>query len=347
MQLIISGNPNLGPIFNVVYLANKHYSNQISKVLFIDNISPAREIDGKIIKQGSLFDHEGNPVESERNEIIRTYIKGIAIESIVLDKSGFHKEVPRILSEQLKIYDRSQIVIDLTNGDKFISSTLYASASLSQIENLFFLIVNRNKFESMPEHLSESDYKIEVISPLVNLEKIGKYTFFEIFYYKDKVADLVARLKNIEFESSFLRNQLALQLESCIDSYFLEQYSDSISKIAQIIEEVSLELPNRIKRKAAGDIQVKSPKNFEESINWLKVNFCDPLRGKKNKGLLPYQEQLKELQALDKLIDLIRVHRNLSSHAYDCLRGENEARLVINSSLYILDKINLSEVFSK
>jgi energy-converting hydrogenase A subunit M len=348
MQLIVSGNPNTESIQKVVYLANKFYSGQITKVLFIDNISSVEDERGNLIHKGSLFDYQGNSIEGKRNEIVRHYIHNVSIESTLVERGDLHQAIPKILSDKLKIYDRSQIVVDLTNGDKYISSTLYASASLSQIDNLFFLVVNKDKFGTLPEDLSEDDYKIDVISPLGNLESIGKHTFFEIFYYKDKVSQLTSKFSEVEFKSSYLKNQLKSQLESCIDSYFLEQYSDAISKISQIIEEISVEIPDRVKQIAAGEITEKTAiKNLDDSIRWLRSNFCDPLRGKKNKNLSEYQEKLKDLQTLDILIDLVRVHRNISSHPYDFLRGWDEARLVISTSLYILDKVEQAKVFSE
>ncbi|WP_225885396.1 hypothetical protein [Leptolyngbya sp. KIOST-1] len=173
--------------------------------------------------------------------------------------------------------------------------------------------MNRDKFNTPPEELSDNDYRIDVISPLSNLESIGKYTFFEIFYYKEKISELTAKFSDVEFKSSFLRNQLKLQLESCIDSYFLEQYPDAIAKISQIIEEISLEIPDQIKQIAAGEIKEKtSLKTLDDSIKWLRSYFCEPLRGKRNKSLSEYEQQLKELQTCDKLMDLVRVHRNIS-----------------------------------
>jgi len=124
MQLIISGNPNLGAIRNVIYLASKHYQGKIRKVLFIDNETSLQK--------------DGLSVEGQRNEMVRSYIEDVTIESIPVKRENLHEKIPKLLSEKLQVYKRSEIVIDLTNGDKFITSALYASGSLSQIDNLFF-----------------------------------------------------------------------------------------------------------------------------------------------------------------------------------------------------------------
>lgn len=335
MQLILSGNPNIATIQNVVCLANKHYENKIDRIFIIDNETSFKE-SGK---------ETGKSLESARNEIIRGYIDNATIETTVIPKELLPKKIPEILSKQLQNYGCSEIIVDLTNGDKYISSTLYASASLSQIRNLFFLFVSRDKFGVLPENLSNEDYSIDIISPLENLESIGKYTYFDIVYYKNKVFDIEALFNNAKFDSSFLTNLFSFQIENSINNYFLEKYPESISNLGQLIEEVTLELPKRIKKFAHGTIKIESYKSFEDAINRLRIDFCEPLRKKQNKSLSEYEEKLKELQSIDRLIELVRTHRNISSHPYDYLRGQSEARLILNTSLYILEKLGEAKVF--
>lgn len=99
MQLIMSGNPNLGAIQSALYFANKHYDDRVSRVLFIDN-------------EGSLVDREGVPIEPKRSAIVRDYIKRPFIESIMVERESLHHEIPRILSEKLKAYGHSDIIVD-------------------------------------------------------------------------------------------------------------------------------------------------------------------------------------------------------------------------------------------
>ncbi|MDI9395017.1 MAG: hypothetical protein QM426_06225, partial [Euryarchaeota archaeon] len=131
MELIMSGNPNLSTIIGVTYLANKKYRNEnkkIEKVLFIDTAE-------------SLYDTKKEKrVEPRRSEFIKKCIcRSVSIEAIELEIEGFHQSIPKHISEQLKLYPRSEIIVDLTNGTKYVSSILYASASMAKIENLFFL----------------------------------------------------------------------------------------------------------------------------------------------------------------------------------------------------------------
>ena len=60
---------------------------------------------------------------------------------------------------------------------------------------------------------------------------------------------------------------------------------------------------------------------------------------------MEYEENLRNLQTLDILIDLIRVYRNCNTHPYDILRARDDARLVMDTALYIMDNINESQVF--
>ncbi len=332
MQLILSGNPNLDTIRSVVYLANKHYENQINSVLFIDN-------------KGTLFSQKDEPLESKRNDFVRHYINHVSIESVVIEREDLHQRVPQLLSSKLSTYGPSKIIVDLTNGDKFISSTLYASASLSKVEHLFFLILDRSKREYPPESLANEDYKIDVVSPLENLDAIGKYTYFDIIYYRNKADTAISKIESQELKIRLPTSLLRTQIDTGITNYFLEKYPNSISDVGQLIEILCLEIPVCIKNKAKGKIKTKIPNSFDESVTWLRTHFCDPLRGKRNNDLDIYEQELRDLQTIDKLLDLIKVYRNIASHPYDYLRDKEEAKLVINVSLYILEILANSSVF--
>lgn len=162
-----------------------------------------------------------------------------------------------MLSNHLKIYGEENIVIDLTNGTKYISNVLYASASLSKIKNLFFLYVPLDKQNELPENLNEKDYLIDVISPLENIEAIGQHTYFEIIYYREKAEDIINEFKILNFQSSFLRNMFESQINSAISHYFLGNYSESIGSLGHIIEELTSELCSKIKDLAKGKITAK------------------------------------------------------------------------------------------
>jgi predicted CoA-binding protein len=333
MILILSGNPNLKTIRSVVYFANAHFEGGIDKVCFIDDADL------------SLKDAEGKSIEGQRNDIVRQYVgRKVKIESQVIEKSCLHAEIPKMLSGHLHSHGREEVVIDLTNGTKYISSVLYASASLSKISKLFFLSVPRDKQDVLPENLAQADYTIDVISPLENIEAIGKYAYFEIVYFREKAQDVIAMFKAAQFKSSFLRNMFEPQINSAISSYFHGNYSDSISSMGHIIEELTLELCDRIKQRAQGQIKVAVPKEFSHGIGWLTAQFCDPLRGKQNTGLLDYEEALKTLQNLDKLLEVVRVYRNLSSHPYDFLRGKPEANFILNNCLYVFQLIGQTDI---
>jgi len=332
MELIISGNPRLETIRGVIYFAHLRYNQKIEKVYFVDS-------------EGSLSDRDGNSLEGKRNEIVRKYIKeDVKIESRLIKKEDIHQEIPRLLSEQLRIYDKDQIIVDLTNGTKYISSILYASASLSKIGNLFFLFVPKEKQNELPEDLNEDDYIIDVISPLEGFESIGKHAYFEIIYYKDRAEVAISSFRNVHFRESFLKNNFELGINSAIDNYFLGKYPETIGTLGQIIESVSLEICPKIEQLAKGKITAKSPKDFNDSISWLRLHFCDPIRGKRNKKLADYEEKLKLLQNIDKIIDFVRVYRNLSSHPYPFLRGQEEARMILNTTFYLFTLIRDSGV---
>ena len=327
MELILSGNPNINTIRSVIYFANLSFDKKLEKVYFFDS-------------KESLYDKKGEPIEHIRSELIRHYIaRNVKIESIVLEKEKLHQEIPKLISEQLKIYDKDKMIVDLTNGNKYVSSILYASASLSKIKNLFFLYIPLNKHDELPENLNKDEYVIDVVSPLENLESIGKNTHFEIIYYKEEAEEIINSFNKYNLESSFLRNTFKNQMCSAIDNYFLGKYSDSIGNLGQIIEEISLEICPKIKNFARGKITNKLPNDFNNSILWLHQNFSEKLRRKRNENLDDFEEKLKLIQNIDKIIDVIRVYRNLNNHPYDFLRSKDEAKMIIDNTLYLLKLI--------
>lgn len=335
MILILAGNPNLKTISSVIYFVKASFEQSIEKVCFMDD------------KDNSLRDKEGHSIEGQRNDIVRHYIGSKAnIESQLIEKSDLHIEIPKMLSKHLQLYGEEQIVIDLTNGTKYISNVLYASASLSKIRKLFFLYVPREKQDELPENLTANDYIIDIISPLENIEAIGRHTYFEVIYYREKAGEITNAFQAVNFDNSFLKNMSGAQISSAISHYFLGNYSISISTLGQIVEELSFELCKIIKNRAKGKITERVPKKFNDTIGWLTAQFCDPLRGKENKSLLDYEEDLKTLQNIDKLIDVVRLYRNLSSHGYDFLRSKSEAGFILNNCLYLFKLVIQSGVLN-
>ena len=65
----------------------------------------------------------------------------------------------------------------------------------------------------------------------------------------------------------------------------------------------------------------------------------------KNKNLEDYEAELKLLKNIDKVFDVIRVYRNQSNHPYNDLKGKEEAKLILNNTLYCLELIQKSGVF--
>ncbi len=168
MLLILSGNPNLATIRSVVYFANEHYGCKIRQILFLDT------------KQ-TLISPSGNLIEHERNQIIREYFdrknQTVSIRSDDITEEPLHIRIPAIISEQLKIFSADDLIIDITNGTKFISNILYAAASFSRIQNLFFVSVAKERQAESPENLTKDDYNIDVFSPVKDVDSIAEQIY--------------------------------------------------------------------------------------------------------------------------------------------------------------------------
>lgn len=335
MQLILSGNPNLNSIQNVVYLANEYFDQCIEKVHFIDN-------------EHTLRDREGGKIEAERNNFVRECISGVQVTSTQISLSKKHLRIPQILSRELEIYSRNEIIVDLTNGTKSISSVLYASASLSKIPHLFFLSIDREKRSEPPESLQEDEYTVDTLPALENIGEIGKYSYFEIVYYLERITNLTSEVDNSVLTDEYLIRSMEDELQRAVRSYFREEYANCIQKIGQVMESLSWELANAIRNEAKGSITNSVDTGFSETNTWIRTEFCDKLRGKLDSGedLKDYEDRLCDLANVDKILETVRVYRNVSSHGNSILRGGEEAKLIMSNAMYVLEIVNESSILS-
>lgn len=353
----MSGNPNLSTIIGVTYLANKKYRNEnkkIEKVLFIDTAE-------------SLYDTKKEKrVEPRRSEFIKKCIcRSVSIEAIELEIEGFHQSIPKHISEQLKLYPRSEIIVDLTNGTKYVSSILYASASMAKIENLFFLDTPKEIVQTFPSVESddsdsikkikdflENKYKEEFISiykPLENLDSLEKYNHFEINYYGEEAKRLVEIIERLELGNELFKETIGSHLNSAIDDYFNGKYGNSIRTLGLIVEHLTKEIARKLKDLPDPDLK-KEIKN-KSGIKAIEP-FCNDIRNKikDGKNLKEYQEKLKSLRGLDHVINATIFYRNENSHSSLTpipQSSKEESRLVLNNTLYFLDLVGSSSLLQE
>ncbi|MHA1757990.1 MAG: hypothetical protein ACTSVV_14550 [Promethearchaeota archaeon] len=339
MELILSGNPNTDTIKNVLYFVNKRFENKIKKVCFIDTIKPIYNSNEKTLKQQKF----------ERENYVKCYLgEKVSIEIKSLEENELHIKIPEILKEQLKLYKKSEIIVDLTNGTKYISNILYATACFSQIENIFFLFIPYDKQKTPPEKLEEKDYKINIISPLENWQDLGKSIYFEVFYYMDKADYIKNSFLKYKLFDGYLKEELNTDLKIAIENYFLENFKGTIITLGRLTEKISKEIWRKIYYRLFKDSKSKFniPKDFNESIKLIRKHFCKPFQDKKNEeNFNELERDFKNLRLVDKLLDLIRVHRNQAAHPYTFLVNKEEARIVLNATLYLLTLLIKSKIF--
>ncbi len=334
MQLILSGNPNLRTVDSVVYFASATFSEPIDKVHFLDTAA-------------TLY-RDGQSIEGERNDLVRRHLRSASIVTSLIDPEDIHLAIPRIMSEELRAWGKDRIIVDLTNGTKSISNVLYASASLSKISNLFFLSVSRERHRAAPHELKEGEYQVTLLPALDNIGAIGAHSFFEIVYYLDKVNDIVASYNSLSLENEALESGMTTLFRGAVQAYFRGEYAQSIQGVGQLAEGLADALANRIDNAAQASITAKRGRGFAATITWLRSYFCEPLRGKlaRDETLEAHEQSLKLLVNVYSILELIRVYRNFSSHAYDMLRGPDEAKLVLSNAFYLFELVHRSNVFA-
>ncbi len=332
MELITAGNPNLGTLASVLSVVPRHYSRHIAKVFFLDTDNSDR-------------DASGNSLEVERNELVRKYAgPNVQLAQQNIEKRLLSVVLPELLSGELKLRDREEIVIDLTNGTKAMSALLYAAGSLLQVKQLFFLTVKPLARQKKPEQYESTDYWVELIDPLQNIRELGKHGFFDLIYYRETINSILKNLpkgfhsfSSIELEQTLLR---------AIEEFFKNDFKGSTTNAGRIGESISMYICEKIKNEHKGKIKRKKPYDFNDSIIFLNQEICENIRVKlrDDEELTSIEKRWLPLRNADKILDYIRVLRNEASHPrrYEFARGE--AKAVIDGVLGLLENLGSLDV---
>ena len=305
MELITSGNPNLETIKTVLAIVSREYKDRVDKVLFIDN-------------EYSIKDINGNSIEGERNNIVRAIFgKNIKIESVLIDLRDIHTEIPKILCDQLKNYSKSEIIVDITNGNKYISSILYASASLIKVDNIISIIKG-----------NDNKYILNKFKPIDNIDALGKYAYFEIIYYSDLINIYIDKYyrKNI-VNTGFLRTKFRNLMGEVLEHYFSGKYEATIYSIGRITEALLHNICTRY--------------NLPIPQNRLGINtYIGTLRKALNDNTIP-KESADIIRNITQIAEIIRNYRNPSVHPNSKPIIKIDSKFILDIFLYLLHLIEV------
>ena len=125
--IVMGGNPNLKAIESVLYLYNKKFHKLIKTVYFID-----------IPK--STIDKDGNSIYNKRTRLTQEYLgMDVEIRVKMTNEENLAIILPEIFANLLDQFSIDDIIVDLTNGTKIVSSYLYGIASLCRCKSIYYL----------------------------------------------------------------------------------------------------------------------------------------------------------------------------------------------------------------
>lgn len=257
----------------------------------------------------------------------------------------YHEYLGEFIEESLVIKDRNHIdpsfftkvfsypgkkIVDLTNGPKDITSTLYLVASLCEVKEIYYLSFNRNK--NISEYVRLHKYG--------GIDSLSKISYFDLVYYFDELDKLFSDKRKSSYEVNddqknvFNRMEEMLQ-KGIVDFFNTENYTNVVYNITYPFERLNVKLFEYLK-------------NDKECVSFAKKNNIIFFQDRDKIGVISFflreysqkgnNSEILALCTLPGLLTGLRVYRNLASHA--CMSKHkftiNEARTVINMMIEAL-----------
>lgn len=232
--LIIPSNKNGDTLLNVLSIVfdketkKKHKFPDIKKITFLET-DDVNESDPKI----KLNEEYLSQPDAYKKMLNILGLKGMEIRAKEL--VDYVKDIPEIIMSAInETGDQDQIVLDLTNGTKEITGTLYTAGTICGIEKMIYIQVKRDqdgKFYHLNEEKDKTDlYDLTTFKALDDIQILASMNGMEFIMYKKKIDELRNR-KNTDFF-----NDLCVRLDNAVGYYF----DGSESGIPQAIQNIGI-----------------------------------------------------------------------------------------------------------
>lgn len=322
LALIVPGNPNLETLASVLVIVQKHFSSPLDSVFLIDT-------------DGSTTGKNGESLESQRNELIRR----LTHTHVLIAQRSFAAEtlamaIPRAVSEELSRVPPERVVVDLTNGTKTMSSLLYATASLLQLERLFFLTVLPSGRSKKAERLEDEDYRVDVLHPLQDINALKPFALFELVYYRQEMTELVTQLNERFADKTERMGTIARAVDDAVGKYFQGDVRGAANSAGLAGESLAQLVIALAERKSKGALLQKAEKGAHaDRVNTIQSRLEVPMRtGLKDEDTLvgPLRELLP-LRYVGGYLSVLHQIRNDTAHPRALVSIErDEARLALD-----------------
>ena len=247
-------------------------------------------------------------------------------------------KITEIINNSLRQYKREEIVVDLTNGTKEISSLLYMAASLSQIYNINYVVVGKDeegKFfvlkNQKKENLSKF-YSIKNFRPLQDLNSLGRWNYFDLLFYKDKIKKI---FETYPEGLNTLTETWEIHFKNGLELYFNgeEKYNNAIQTFGVLLEDVS---------KILFETLSNNPEYNGKNMSFVFKDFFDNIR-KKHKNREIFNDYHDNNFVTDYFFKIVREYRNRAAHPSQIKFSEIDVQVIIMIIIIIFS--NIKDIF--
>ena len=328
--LVTLGNTNLGTFHNVCQAVQAVYPGEELEVLLVFDTPQS----------------VAEKYESDRNRLVRQISANAEVRNRVVQPDEMQTVIPLSLARLLGEFDRQDIIIDLTNGQKAHTGVLYAVASISKIERIHSLQIKDPSNLGTPisdlEYLDDWDYV--TLESLKEIDAVARQSFLELLYYQEEI--WAARSVLCEYSQDFAQDAYRLVIQA-LEDYFRggtdeARYERSTATLGILCEDVAKTLYVYCKQSKQTEKEVTDFAGYVNQIGSILDRLRSRSTNLQQEG--HFGKQFMRLLPIDLLLRVAVVLRNQAAHptTYKCRR--EEARLMLDVTLLMLKRIGETDV---
>ena len=318
----------------------KHGFPNIKKITFLET-DDVNESDPKIkVKEEYL-----SQADAYKKILNILGLKGMEIRTKEL--VDYVKDIPEIVMSAInETGDQDQIVLDLTNGSKEITGTLYTAGTICGIEKMIYVQVKRDgdgKFYQLNEENDLTNlYELTTFKALDDLQILASMNGMEFIMYKKKI-DSLRSLKNTDFW-----NDLCIRLDNAVGYYF----DSSDSGTPQAIQNIGIMNEHILGAviKSFEPIWICHEKDKNKKFKYDDIRTSQAWYNREEKNIRDgkskekdkekwedYSKLFRTIPNLFNFIDMERVYRNMVSHGLKPNIKKDDAKIAITIMFNMLD----------
>ena len=313
--LYVVSNFNLDTTKLVASCLSKRYKDGFRRIVFFES-------------------RESEKDEYEQIEIYRSFFHDFEKKVIMLNEDG------SIPSQQL--YTALEVegnrVIDLSNGPKITTSSLYLAASLCRLEDVYCLMLHTKPTSNMIEG---RDYDYLKLRQMEGIERLAKISYFDLIYYYE---DIKTIFSPEAVKQSDRLHKIYIGVKNGIRGFFTDLFD---------VKSVILNLT--IGNETIVDTMLKYLRQNQEAVAFARRNSInlyyngDPIgiisRFFKEYSKSGSNQNLICLCTVPGLLSGLRAYRNIAAHysRNHVILTDDNARTVINMQIEVIKCIHMNQ----